>query len=168
MKLRQGIEHHHSRLVNLIHEFPKSLRLRKIMEGTGGQVSIADLLAYHIGWGTCLLQWYGAGLKGRDPEMPGCGFKKWDYVGIAEHFYHSNAYDSYHGQEKAFDDVVKEILSFVHQEDVKGRLDQLGVWPWCRLASGKEWPLSKWVRVNTVSPYKRSYSLIKRHLKQLQ
>lgn len=42
------------------------------------------------------------------------------------------------------------------------QLDQRGIWAWCTLASGKQWPLSKWIRVKTASPYKRAVQLIKK------
>ena len=53
----------------------------------------------------------------------------------------------------------------VKKEHETGNLNKIGVWPWCTLASGKQWPLSKWIRVNTVSPYKRAASMIRKFLK---
>ena len=56
--------------------------------------------------------------------------------------------------------IVIEIVQIVEQESVSGNLDKLGVWKWCNLKSGKQWPLRKWIRVNTIAPYKRAYKLL--------
>lgn len=149
-------------LLKVIANVPAASRRLKIIEGTGGKVSIADLLAYQIGWGTCLIRWYEKGIKGEVPEMPGEGFSKWDYVAIAKHFYHKYHYDAADRQMQAFEQVVLRILEIAEIEHQRGQLDLIGIWSWCILPSGKRWPLSKWIQVNTVSPYKRAAQLIKK------
>lgn len=139
---------------------PPSHRSLKIINGTGGKVSVADLIAYQVGWGKCLIRWYEAGIQGKVPEMPGDGFSTWDYLGIAQHFYQMYQFDGSEEQMKRFHQVVMRILDIVETEDQADNLDRTGVWPWCTLPSGKQWPLSKWVRVNTASPYKRATQLI--------
>ncbi len=159
--LSQDIRREYDRLVNGIAAIPLSLRTLKKIDGTGGKVSVADLIAYQIGWGKCLIRWYEAGIKGIMPDMPGEGFTKWNYVAIARHFQKKYQYDSADEQMALFHLVVLRILEIVATEDQTGNLDRLGVWPWCTLSSGKQWPLSKWIRVNTAAPYKRALSLIK-------
>ncbi len=122
---------------------------------------IAERIAYQIGWGQLLLYWYHTGIQGKMPQMPGDGFTKWNYKAIAEQFYKKYSYDQGVQQEKCFQNIISEILAVVENEYSTGNLDHCGVWPWCTLASGKEWPLSKWVRVNTVSPWKATSSLLK-------
>lgn len=56
------------------------------------------------------------------------------------------------------------ILDIVETENQTDNLDRTGVWPWCNLPSGKQWPLNKWIRVNTASLYKRAFSLVKKNL----
>lgn len=131
------------------------------MDGTGGKVSVADLIAYQIGWGKLLISWCQAGVQGKNPEMPGNGFSTWDYAGLANHFYATYQFDSFAQQALEFYNVVTQIVALVEQEYISGNLDKLGVWSWCTLPSGKQWPLSKWVQVNTVAPYKRAALLIK-------
>lgn len=135
-------------------------RTKKIIDGTGGKVSAADLIAYQIGWGKLLIGWYETGEKGEMPQMPGEGFTKWDYTGLAKHFYQKYGYDSGKKQDLAFYHVVETLIAIVEKEHAEGRLDALGVWDWCTLPSGKKWPLSKWVKVNTASPYSRARKLI--------
>lgn len=160
--LSQEIEKAHALLMHLVSPLPRSLRTVKEIEGTGGKVSVADLIAYQIGWGKCLISWYKAGIKNQMPQMPGDGFTTWDYTAIARHFYAKYGYDHYHKQEEVFHEVVKEIIGIVEKE--QDRLNKTGIWPWCTLASGKEWPLGKWIKINTSSPYKRAASLIKKFI----
>ena len=94
--------------------------------------------------------------------MPGEGFLKWDYTGLAHRFYEKYLYDATTEQMSVFQETVSRILAIAEQEQETGNLDRTGVWSWCTLPSGKHWPLSKWIQVNTVSPYKRAAALIKK------
>jgi len=163
--LAQEIQKEYHKLLEVVSRIPTTSLSKRVLEGTGGLVSIRDLIAYQIGWGRLLLSWYQSGIQGENPEMPGEGFKKWDYTGLAQLFYEKYQGKSFPKQIEEFHDVVVEILQFVEKEYKQGRLDQLGVWPWCQLASGKEWPLSKWVKVNTASPYKKASALIRKYAK---
>lgn len=131
----------------------------RLINGSFG--SAADLIAYQIGWGTLLSGWYEAGIRGEVPVMPGEGFSKWDYNALAMHFYKKYHVDGYLQQERVFSEVVQRIIEIVEVEHRTRNIDKLGVWQWCTLASGRQWPLSKWVRVNTVSPYTRAARLVK-------
>lgn len=158
--LLQEIQNAYDRLVKIVTCAAPSVRNLKIIDGTG-KVSISDIIAYQIGWGKCLIRWYEAGIQGKMPEMPGEGFSTWNYLAIAQHFYQTYQFDSADEQMRMFHYVVSRILEIVETEDQTGNLDKTGVWEWCTLSSGKHWPLSKWVRVNTASPYKRATQLIK-------
>ncbi len=158
--LYRDIARENDRLTKIVADLTPSVRVLKVMEGTGGKVSVADLIAYQIGWGKALIRWYEAGVRGDEPEMPGDGFTKWDYAAIARHFYASYHYDGSEEQMKIFQQIVARILKIVETEFQTNRLDQTEVWAWCSLSSGKHWPLSKWIRVNTAAPYKRAFQLI--------
>lgn len=160
--LSQDIQKAYDQLIKVVSNVSASKRLNKTIEGTGGKVSVVDLIAYQIGWGKCLIRWYEVGNKGDFPEMPGDGFSKWDYIAIAKHFYKQYLYDASTQQMEVFEKVVFQILEITQKEQQTGNLDQEGVWPWCTLSSGKKWPLSKWIRVNTVSPYRRAIQLLKK------
>lgn len=159
------INKEYNRLKKLVASIPPAARLVKKIEGTGGLVSVSDLIAYHIGWGKNIIRWYETGIKGETPVMPGDGFSTWDYTAIASYFYKNYAYDSKSLQDETFHQVVLDLLAIVEKEHLSGNLTALGVWPWCTLSSGKQWPLGKWIKVNTVAPYKRAYTLIKASLK---
>ncbi len=164
--LSQKIQKEYNTLVKEISHLPQSHCVLKELEGTGGQVSVIDLVAYQIGWGMLLIDWYEQGLQGISPKMPGEGFTKWDYRGLAKHFYQKYGYSTIQQSVETFHTVVLRLLEIVEQEHYNGHLDKIDVWEWCRLKSGKEWPLSKWVIINTVSPYKRAAQLIRQYRKR--
>ena len=160
--LIQNIQKAYEQLVESVQAIPIAQRKNKIIEGTAGQVSVSDLIAYQIGWGNCLIRWYHTGIQGKQPEMPGEGFSTWDYLAIAQHFYQKYSYDAALEQMKVFQETVSQILEIVQKEQATENLNQEGIWSWCTLASGKKWPLSKWIQINTVAPYTRAIKLIKK------
>lgn len=155
------IQKEYNKLVRLALGFDEQTRNEKKINGTGGLVSVADIIAYQIGWGKLVLKWYAAGIDGKTPEMPGDGFNSWDYTGLARHFYKNYQYENSSQQMQEFHHIVKQILEIVEKEHKTGNLVKEGVWPWCTIKSGKTWPLSKWITVNTSSPYKKASNLIR-------
>lgn len=162
MQLIQDIEYEKDKLIQLVRNIPAATLSIKQIEGTGGKINIYDLIAYQIGWGKRIICWYERGIKGEVPEMPGEGFSKWNYTAIAKHFYQKYQYGSLEKQLTVFEEGVSRILEIIQTEQETGNLDRVGVWNWCTLSSGKKWPLSKWIRVNTAAPYKRAAQLIKK------
>lgn len=159
------IKKEYNNLVFVLEDVALSDRTIKTIDGTGGKVSVTDLIAYQIGWGNLLIGWYETGLKGRMPQMPGEGFTKWDYVGLARHFYQKYQYDSGKNQEQELYNTVIKIIAIVEHAHQTKNLDTFGTFAWCTLSSGKQWPLSKFVAVNTVAPYKRATALIRKFIK---
>lgn len=157
----------YNKLLLLISQTAPEFYYQKTIDGTGGKVSIADIVAYQIGWGKLLINWYDSGLQYKKLVMPGEGFETWDYIGLAKHFYAKYQFDNLDEQYQEFYIVVQAILGIVEAECASGNLDKLSVWPWCTLQSGKQWPLSKWITVNTAAPYKRAYGLIKQQFQNL-
>lgn len=160
--LSTTIQKEYNKLLAILNQIPPRLWTEKVINFTTGKASVTDIVAYQIGWGTLLLRWYTAGVQGKTPEMPGEGFTTWDYNGLAQHFYRTYAHDNQTEQLQIFHDLVQQILIMVETEYETGNLDKIGVWPWCTLASGKQWPLSKWIVINTSSPYKRASSTLKK------
>lgn len=165
--LIQNIKNAYDRLAKIVTHIAPPDRTLKIIDGTGGKVSVSDIIAYQIGWGKCLIRWYEAGIQEKMPDMPCEGFTIWDYVSIAQRFYQMYQFDSADEQMRIFHQVVLHILEIVEAEDQTGNLHRTGIWPWCTLSSGKHWPLSKWIQVNTASPYNRAAQSIKKETKKM-
>jgi hypothetical protein len=165
--LKSSLQAEYGTLLKTIAQVPFKLHKIKAIDGTESKVSISDLIAYQIGWGTLLISWYAAGIEGKMPEMPGDGFKDWDYVGLAQRFYAKYQYADAKEQLDALYKITQTILKIIDTEDQKGNLDKLGVWQWCTTETGQQWPLSKWIEMNTVAPYKRATALIRKFAKTI-
>lgn len=151
----------YNKLVMMISKIPKATCETRVIDFTGGKASCSEVIAYQIGWGKRIISWYTEGINGELVTMPGEGFTSWDYVGLATHFYTKYHYDGSQNQMRVFYETVLQILTLVEKEYQTGDLDKTGVWPWCTLGSGKKWPLSKWIKINTAAPYKRASALVK-------
>lgn len=160
LKLHDAIRQELRKLLGVYQAIPHEKRLQKNIPFNKTLVSPSDLIAYQIGWGTQLLDWYETGLKGKLPVMPGDGFRKWNYAVIALHFFRKYAYDSGKEQEQVFAKIAEKIALIAEEESLKGNLEAKGVFAWCALPSGTVWPLEKWIRVNSLAPYKRASKLL--------
>ncbi len=163
--LSRSIWAEYTKLNDYICLIPEKELFIKQLEGTGGKVSVIDLIAYQRGWGNLLISWYHKGLQGSPFTMPGDGFATWDYTALAQHFYEK--YQAKTGKEaqEQFLQVVLAIIDLTEDTHTAGTLNAYGKWPWCTLKSGTHWPLSKWITVNTIAPYKRAHTILKKHFK---
>lgn len=158
--LRFEIFLQHQRLIEKILPMSAEYFFEKQYFLSGVKVSAADVIAYQVGWGELLVCWYQKGKLGAEFIMPGDGFDKWDYKNISLHFYKKYSPLSKEGLINKFNIVVKNILEIVDTELLLENLDKLGVFNWCKLKNGKDWPLEKWIQVNTVGPYKRAIKVL--------
>jgi hypothetical protein len=166
--LGKSIKSEYNKLVKLISLVPKKKRYDEDIKGTGGWISINDLIAYQIGWGNLLINWYEMGISGKNPEMPGDGFNKWDYKNLALHFYDKYYYKSNNKYDKIFFETVTTIIEIADEADNNNQLNIPGFWDWTVLKSGKVWPLSKWIIINTVAPYKKASLYVKSFLRNIE
>lgn len=125
-----------------------------------GNVSVADIIAYQVGWGHLLINWYKTGKNGALPVTPAEGFK-WNQLGLlAAHFYATYKDRSLHQLQEDLRLVVKEVEAIIN-ENSQEQLYSLNVYNW----TGK-WPLGRWINVNTSSPYKSATAKIRKWKKQ--
>jgi hypothetical protein len=163
-KLATTLPKAHQNLERLLGTIPRELENKRCIDFTGGPVSICDLVAYQIGWGSLVIAWFETGIAGKNPEMPCKGFN-WDYTILAKHFYKLHAKKDLSILRNELCAVVEKILEIITKTDAQGKLETLGHWNWCILPSGKEWPLAKWIQVNTVAPYTRAAKIIRQFMK---
>lgn len=163
--LAKNIIMEYTKLINESKKFSYKMLNKKIIEGTGGKVNVYNLMAYQIGWCRLLLRWYKSGVQSKTIVMPGDGFDTWDYVGLARHFYKKYNYSSLDKYINKLKKLVNRIVHFVEDEYQLKNLNRVGVWDWCTLSSGKKWPLSKWVQINTVAPFKKASAKLRQILK---
>ena len=150
----------YKKLLQKVQTIPQDNFFKKLYEMSDIKVSAADIIAYQIGWGELLVYWYQSGVQKIEFTMPGDGFEKWDYHNIALFFHKKHSHFSRTELLDKFNTIVGDIVKIADHEFMSDNLNTPGIWKWCTLKSGKEWPLSKWIRVNTIAPYKKAYTLI--------
>ncbi len=165
--LAQNIQKEYNKLVTTLAQVDKETRQAKKISGTGGLISVSDLVAYQIGWVRRVIEWYESGVRGQPMIMPGDGFTTWSYTEMAKQFYETYHLDGWTEQDKEFHRVTRRVLEIVEEAYQNNTLDKKEVWPWQQLKSGVWWPLSKWVQVNTVAPFKKATASVNSILSQL-
>lgn len=125
------------------------------------QMSVADLVAYLIGWHLLVLKWHDASKRGIPVDLPETGYK-WNELGrLAQTFYADHASQDYPTLLRQFTDVHGRIVALVEDEThaslygaswygkhTLGRMIQLNTSSPCANARAR---LRKWKRCNGIA-----------------
>jgi hypothetical protein len=110
----------------------------------GTQMSVANMVAYLIGWNLLVLKWCDAKGRGLPVDFPETGYR-WNALGrLAQKFYADHASDEYPDLLRQFADVQARIVALVEHESDASLYDA----PWY----GK-YPQGQMIQFNTSSPY---------------
>ncbi|RMH88615.1 DfsB family protein [Lysobacter pythonis] len=116
------------------------------MEGhaRGTSMSVADLVAYLIGWNLLVLKWCDAKARGLPVDFPETGYR-WNELGrLARKFYADHAGQDYPALLRQFADVHARILALVESETDASLYGA----PWY-----EKYPQGRMIQLNTSSPY---------------
>lgn len=122
----------------------------------GTKMSVADLVAYLIGWADLVLEWNEAFSQNKNPTLPHASYK-WNELGdLALHFY-----DYYYDPDftrllKAFDLRVENILTMIREDENE---DLYSIF-WY-----KNYTKGRMISLNTSSPYKNARSRVRKYLR---
>ena len=110
----------------------------------GTQISVANLVAYLIGWNLLVLKWCDAKGRGLPVDFPETGYK-WNELGrLAQKFYFDHASADYPDLLRQFADVQARIAALVeHESDAS-----LYGAPWY-----EKYTQGRMIQFNTSSPY---------------
>ncbi len=125
---------------------PATRAREKDLEGhaKGTQMSVADLVAYLIGWNELVLKWSQGKAKGLPVDFPETGFK-WNELGrLAQKFYADFANVSYSDLLNRLEEAQARIVALVEQSTD----DALYGAPWY-----KKYSQGRMIQFNTASPY---------------
>lgn len=129
-------------LVNVPPERARESTLEGHAKGT--QMSVADLVAYLIGWNLLVLKWCDGKSRGISVDFPATGYK-WNELGrLAQKFYADHADVAYADLLRHFADVHSHIAALVEQET---DVSLYGV-PWY-----EKYTQGRMIQFNTSSPY---------------
>ena len=120
----------------------------------------SQMLAYQLGWMDLIQTWEANEQKGIAQVMPKEGYK-WNTMGsLYEEFYKeyskyalNELIDMFH---KSVDDIIKLVDSYTEVE-----LFEQSKRKWSS-STPSNWPIYKWITINTVSPFKTFRSKIRK------
>lgn len=142
-----------------IKEEDKDLRLEE------GERTPFENLAYQLGWLALIQDWEKTEREGQTVEMPAPGIK-WNQMGpLHEQFYVDQEGKSLSDMITLFDQSVDITCQWLASLDDEV-LFQPGGRKWAQSTSSN-WPVWKWVHINTVAPFK-SFRTKVRKWKKLQ
>lgn len=124
-------------------------------------MSIHDLLAYIVGWGTLVLKWHYKKSLGEPVDFPETGYK-WNELGrLAQKFYKDYKEEAFAALMLQSDQVKDKIISLIEQSSEQELYGQ----SWY-----EKWSLGRMIQFNTASPYTNARGRIRkwkktRHLK---
>ncbi|ANC93111.1 ClbS/DfsB family four-helix bundle protein [Azospirillum humicireducens] len=122
----------------------------------GTQMSVADLVAYLIGWNLLVLKWCGGKASGEPVDFPETGFK-WNELGrLAQKFYADQAGVAYTDLLRQFTNVNARIIALVEGETDASLYGA----PWY----GKH-TQGRMIQLNTSSPYANARARLRKWLK---
>lgn len=122
----------------------------------GTLMSVADLVAYLIGWNLLVLKWCQAKEKGASVDFPETGYK-WNELGrLAQKFYADHADQDYPALLRQFADVHIRIVALVEQETDAS----LYGGPWY-----EKYTQGRMIQFNTSSPYANARTRLRRWMK---
>lgn len=119
----------------------------------GTQISVADLVAYLIGWNLLVLKWCDGRSKGVPVDFPETGYK-WNELGrLAQKFYTDRADVAYADLLRQFSDAHASIMALVKRETDASLYGA----PWY-----EKHTKGRMIQFNTSSPYANARGRLRR------
>lgn len=119
-----------------------------------------EIIAYQLGWMHLLLQWDQDELEGKDIITPAPGYK-WNHLGNLYHEFYKQ-YQGYSLKElqRMFIDTIDQFTEWVDTfpEDELFSTDKR---KWAS-STPSNWPIWKWIHINTAAPFKSFRSKIRK------
>lgn len=137
---------------------PDSMSREIGVEGNikGTEISVADTVAYLVGWGKLVLKWYALSVKSEPIDFPETGFQ-WNELGkLATHFHDTYVDWQYDDLLAEFQQITKRLLDLITSLDN----DELYGDNWY-----KSYTLGRMIQFNTSSPMNNMRTKVRRFKK---
>ena len=108
------------------------------------------MLSYQLGWLNLLLSWDRNEVAGIEVETLAPGYKWNNLGGLYQSFYKKYGQQSLQDQLAALDLLVKELWTWIETLS-QSELFDAGVRRWATTKT--QWPLWKWIHINSVAPF---------------
>ncbi|MFK8104772.1 MAG: ClbS/DfsB family four-helix bundle protein [Saprospiraceae bacterium] len=155
ISLQTAMEDRYAKLSQEFIDIPERfIRLQNLPgHAKGTQMSIANLLAYLIGWGALVLKWHYRDQAEMPIDFPETGFQ-WNELGkLAQKFYRDYEELDYAALQAQLEENHQQLLQLVQttpNEELYGK------------AWYKKYPLGRMIQLNTAAPYKNARSRIRK------
>ncbi|HGY5238843.1 ClbS/DfsB family four-helix bundle protein [bacterium 19CA06SA08-2] len=157
-ELLLAIDTNFGKLLKALQAVPESKAQELAMEGRskGTSMSVANLVAYLIGWNELVIKWIERDAAGLPVDFPETGFK-WNELGrLAQKFYRDYeglAYSALLARLMAARARIVELIVTRGDDELYGR-------PWY-----EQWTLGRMIQFNTTSPYHNANGRLRKWLK---
>ncbi|MFB0586338.1 ClbS/DfsB family four-helix bundle protein [Aeromonas salmonicida] len=157
-ELLLAIDTNFGKLLKALQAVPESKAQELAMEGRskGTSMSVANLVAYLIGWNELVIKWIERDAAGLPVNFPETGFK-WNELGrLAQKFYRDYeglAYSALLARLMAARARIVELIVTRGDDELYGR-------PWY-----EQWTLGRMIQFNTTSPYHNANGRLRKWLK---
>ncbi|MGE6134092.1 ClbS/DfsB family four-helix bundle protein [Aeromonas salmonicida] len=152
------IDTNFGKLSKALQAVPENRAQELAMEGhsKGTSMSVANLVAYLIGWNELVIKWIERDAAGLPVDFPETGFK-WNELGrLAQKFYRDYevlAYPALLARLMAARTHIVELIVTRSDDELYGR-------PWY-----EQWTLGRMIQFNTASPYHNANGRLRKWLK---
>ncbi|MEM9921330.1 MAG: ClbS/DfsB family four-helix bundle protein [Bacteroidota bacterium] len=119
----------------------------------GTQMSVANLVAYLIGWGQLVLKWQRKIAASEEVVFPEEGFKWTDLGLLAQKFYKDHQGISYPDLLNQLNETVQQILEMIEEHSN----EELYGSQWY-----KHYSMGRMIQLNTSSPYKNARTRVRK------
>ena len=154
-ELIEAIESNFAKLFADLETIPENQTQLKELPGhqKDTSMSVANLVAYLIGWGELVLKWHRKDLANEPIDFPDTGYQ-WNELGqLAQKFYQDYQSANYPELLTHLQQTNQEILQVIHEldnHDLYGR-------DWY-----KNYPFGRMIQLNTSSPYKNARARVRK------
>ena len=119
-----------------------------------------QILSYHLGWMGLLRGWESDELEGKQVITPDPGYK-WNELGkLYQSFYDKYSDYSLENLKEMYINAVNDLVLWIKDFD-DDELFNAGGRKWAQ-STPANWPVWKWVHINTVAPFKSFRSKIRK------
>ncbi|EQB2601377.1 ClbS/DfsB family four-helix bundle protein [Aeromonas salmonicida] len=157
-ELLLAIDTNFGKLLKALQAVPENRAQELAMEGhsKGTRMSVANLVAYLIGWNELVIKWIERDAAGLPVDFPETGFK-WNELGrLAQKFYRDYeglAYPALLARLMTARARIVELIVTRGDDEMYGR-------PWY-----EQWTLGRMIQFNTASPYHNANGRLRKWLK---
>lgn len=119
-----------------------------------------EMIAYQLGWMGLIRGWDSDELNGKEVITPAPGYK-WNQMGtIYEGFYATYNTQSLSELKQMYKEAVSSLIDWL-QDFSADELFQPGGRKWAQ-STPSNWPIWKWIHINTAAPFKTFRSKIRK------